>query len=114
MFERNEYIGGRSFPIKPWLDDPMRWTREDHDRTGLLQDSNESEHDEDEPVECGASIFVEANKNMVKAARAFNLSLRAHAGEQGAMSVWDGETFVFTEGKGWGWGYWDLAKMFWR
>ena len=41
----------------------------------------------------------------------FNLSLVAYSGEQGGMTIWDGQEFVYTESKGWGWGYWDIAKM---
>ncbi len=28
------------------------------------------------------------------------------------MAIYDGERFVFTEGRGWGW--WDLGKLFWK
>ena len=42
----------------------------------------------------------------------FNLTLVEHAGEEGGgMSIWDGAQFAYTESKGWGWGYWDLARM---
>ncbi|KAK4052040.1 hypothetical protein OIV83_002334 [Microbotryomycetes sp. JL201] len=101
VFDRNSFVGGRSFPIKPWLPDPTNFDPLD-------------DGDDDEPVECGASIFVQANKNMQKAAKDFNLTLKEHGGEDGGMAVWDGETFVFQESSGRGWGYWDLAKMFWR
>jgi len=60
------------------------------------------------------AVQVEANKNLHKAARVFNLTLLDHTGEEGTMSIWDGEKFVYSESSGWGWGYWDLAKMFWR
>ncbi|KAM0788030.1 hypothetical protein ACM66B_006229 [Microbotryomycetes sp. NB124-2] len=104
VFDKNEFIGGRSFPIKPWLQDPYNFGYNDkHDQD-----------DDDEPVECGASIFVKANKNMHKAAKEFNLTLKPHGGEDGGMAVWDGQHFVFQESGGRGWGYWDLAKMFWR
>ncbi|ORY55012.1 Prenylcysteine lyase-domain-containing protein [Leucosporidium creatinivorum] len=98
VFEKGEYIGGRSTVVWPWEEQPE------------IQPAEEGE----EPVECGASIVVEANKNLHKAARVFNLTLLDYAGEEGTMSIWDGTQFVYSESKGWGWGYWDLAKMFWR
>lgn len=88
----------------PWLDDPET-------APGELGDNDD---DFEGPVECGASIFVDANKNLHKAARVFNLTLVEQGGEEGGMAIYDGEHFVFEEGKGWGWGYWDIAKMFWR
>jgi prenylcysteine oxidase/farnesylcysteine lyase len=41
----------------------------------------------------------------------FNLTLKGHSGEDGGMAIWDGTEFVYKESN---WGYWDLAKMFWR
>ncbi|KAK4703033.1 prenylcysteine oxidase / farnesylcysteine lyase, partial [Phenoliferia sp. Uapishka_3] len=102
IFESSNYVGGRSTVIWPWNDDPYE--------TPTAEDDNG-----EEPVELGASIFVEANKNLRKAATIFNLTLVDHdGGESGGMSIWDGAKFAYTESKGWGWGYWDLAKMFWR
>ncbi|KAK4051274.1 hypothetical protein OIO90_004755 [Microbotryomycetes sp. JL221] len=100
LFEKQTYVGGRSFPIKPWLDDPIHY--------------NHNDDDDDEPVECGASIFVEANKNINKAVRLFNLTLKQHSNEQGVMAIWNGQQFVFQESNSRGWGYWDIAKMLWR
>lgn len=115
IYESSDYVGGRSTVVWPWNDDPYA-TPDDEDNT-------------EAPVELGASIFVDvrpllrfgcqahpafqANKNLVKAVRFFNLSTVAHAGEEGGgMSIWDGTTFVYKESNGWGW--WDLGKMFWR
>jgi prenylcysteine oxidase/farnesylcysteine lyase len=61
-----------------------------------------------------SSLASQANKNLQKAARIFNLTLVEHGGEEGTMAIWDGSRFVYAESKGWGWGYFDLAKMFWR
>ncbi|SCV72807.1 BQ2448_4344 [Microbotryum intermedium] len=104
IYERSGFIGGRSFPVRPWLDDPYR----------ISDDIGDDENEEvvDPPVECGASIFVQANKNLRKAARVFNLTLKDHGGEPGGMAIWDGSNFVFTESKGWGW--WDNAKILFR
>ncbi|SCZ91966.1 BZ3500_MvSof-1268-A1-R1_Chr5-3g08251 [Microbotryum saponariae] len=101
IYERSGFIGGRSFPVRPWLDDPYQ----------IPNDFGRDENEEliDPPVECGASIFAEANENLHKAARVFNLTLKDHGGEPGGMAIWDGSKFVFTESKGWGW--WDNAKM---
>lgn len=44
-----------------------------------------------EPVELGASIFVDANKNLLRAANEFNLSLYGFDDEDGDMAIWDGE-----------------------
>jgi len=47
-----------------------------------------------EPVELGASIFVEVNKNLWRAASEFNLSL--YSPEGGDQAIWDGEQIVYT------------------
>jgi prenylcysteine oxidase / farnesylcysteine lyase len=46
VFERGEYIGGRSTVVWPWEEDPE-----------AIPAAAEQEEGE-EPVECGASIFV--------------------------------------------------------
>lgn len=97
LYESSHYIGGRSTVVWPGEDDPEQ----------------QPESDEEEPVECGASIFVSANKNLQRAAKVFNLTLLEPLGEDGKMSVWNGESFVFTETGG-KLGYWDLARMWWR
>ncbi|KAI5479707.1 prenylcysteine oxidase [Pseudohyphozyma bogoriensis] len=103
VFDKASYIGGRSTVVWPWADDP-------YSPPDLANTDNE---DEDEPVELGASIFVGANRNLMKAARVFGLDLSPHGGEDGTMSIWDGEKFVYVESGG-RWGYWDIAKMLWR
>ncbi|KAL8280860.1 hypothetical protein RQP46_006864 [Phenoliferia psychrophenolica] len=101
IFESSDYVGGRSTVVWPWHDDPTATP-------------TPADDEDDQPVELGASIFIQGNKNLAKAARVFNLSLVSNPGEEGGMTIWDGEQFVYTESKGWGWGYWDIAKMFWR
>lgn len=49
-----------------------------------------------EPVELGASIFVDVNKNLMRAAREFNLSLYGFEDEDGDLGIWDGEQFLYT------------------
>jgi hypothetical protein len=42
-------------------------------------------------VELGASVFVDSNKNLMRAADEFNLSLYGFDDEDGDMAIWDGE-----------------------
>lgn len=97
LYEKESTIGGRCTSICPWRDSPYDCSDEN-----------------DLPVELGASIFVSANRNLQKAARIFNLTLTPHIGENGDMSVWDGENFVYTESASRDWGWWDIVRMLWR
>jgi prenylcysteine oxidase/farnesylcysteine lyase len=88
LFERSSYIGGRSTTVQ--LPVP-----------------------ENSYAELGASIFVDANKNLMKAARVFNLTLQDGHGEderldKNPMAVYDGERFVFEASSS---KYWDLARL---
>jgi len=47
------------------------------------------------PVELGASIFVNANKNLVRAAKEFKLNFTEYDGEDGEFAIWDGADFRF-------------------
>ena len=47
-----------------------------------------------EPVELGASIFVEVNKNLWRATNEFNLSLKNPG--FGDQAIWDGEHILMT------------------
>ena len=49
-----------------------------------------------EPVELGASIFVEVNKNLQRAVKEFNLRTYGFEDEDGDMGIWDGERFLYT------------------
>jgi prenylcysteine oxidase / farnesylcysteine lyase len=49
-----------------------------------------------EPIELGASIFVEVNKNLWRAANEFDLSLTDP--EFGDQAIWDGEQIQFSVG----------------
>ncbi|KAG8960131.1 hypothetical protein FRC03_007029 [Tulasnella sp. 419] len=68
VFERNSYIGGRSTIVHPYNDPSI------------------------EPRELGASIFVQGNKNLVRAASEFGLTL--YSGEGAGMGLWDGSNFI--------------------
>lgn len=94
IFERNTYLGGRSTTVAI-KDDPALGT-----------------------IELGASIFVEANKNLMKATEKFGLELtrltsladKVESATRPGLGVWDGEEFVFEETGS----YWDSMKAIWR
>lgn len=46
------------------------------------------------PFELGASIFVDVNKNMMRASKEFNLSLNDFGDEFSDTAIWDGSKFV--------------------
>lgn len=93
VFERSPYIGGRSTTVNVY---------------GAP----------DEPVELGASIFVQVNQILVNASRRFELetqdaSDRVPPGYKGpTLGIWNGAEFVFTQSANGGW--WDTAKLFMR
>jgi prenylcysteine oxidase/farnesylcysteine lyase len=95
LFERSNYIGGRSTTIH-------------------LKDA--STENEDVYAELGASIFVNANRNLRKAARVFGLTTQDGHGESDHLTnkpfaIYDGERFVFQQSS---FKYWDLARLlFW-
>ncbi|EIW73268.1 hypothetical protein M231_03632 [Tremella mesenterica] len=72
VFEKEDYVGGRSTTVFPHSDPRYR------------------------PIELGASIFVEANRHLVKAAKKFNLTtIDPDFGEAG-VGIWDGTQFLYT------------------
>ncbi|KAI7238694.1 hypothetical protein KC330_g2343, partial [Hortaea werneckii] len=94
LFDRNPYIGGRSTTVNVY-DDPA------------------------EPVELGASIFVEANQILLNATREFNLSTTDDDDDDdhdptpgAALAIWDGNTLLYqqTTTKTW----WENAKLIWK
>jgi prenylcysteine oxidase / farnesylcysteine lyase len=90
VFERSSYVGGRSTTVNAF-DDPL------------------------EPVELGASIFVEVNKILKDAANEFGLNTQSHqsAGDEPEiLGIWNGKKFVYTQKGDASW--WDLAKLFWK
>jgi prenylcysteine oxidase / farnesylcysteine lyase len=92
LYERSSYVGGRSTTVNAY-DDPA------------------------EPVELGASIFVQVNQILVNAAKGFNLSftddLHANArADAPLLGVWDGTQFVITQYAESTW--WNTAKLLWR
>ncbi|KAM0528114.1 hypothetical protein ACHAO3_002070 [Verticillium nonalfalfae] len=89
VFERTDRIGGRTLTVNAY-DSPS------------------------EPIELGASIFVDANYILINATREFNLALKdPESGSGETLGIWDGEKFVFIQDdRSWGW--WNLAKLFWK
>ncbi|KAG9817421.1 putative prenylcysteine lyase, partial [Aureobasidium melanogenum] len=90
VYERDGHIGGRSTTVGVY-------------------------GDEQNPVELGASIFVEVNHNLVDAAKEFNLStsgIRELSTEGPVLGIWNGRDFVYMQSSGGSW--WDTAKLFWR
>ena len=49
-----------------------------------------------EPVELGASIFVQSNKNMWRATEEFGLERIDFGNDNNVMGIWDGKEFVLT------------------
>ncbi|KAL8708802.1 MAG: hypothetical protein Q9220_006363 [cf. Caloplaca sp. 1 TL-2023] len=93
VYERNDYVGGRSTTVNV------------HD-------------DPNEPVELGASIFVQVNHNLVNAAQELGLPVRgmratSRLDSPEILGVWDGKEFVFTQSDRSN-QYWNLAKLFWK
>ncbi|KAI9027288.1 Prenylcysteine lyase-domain-containing protein, partial [Phycomyces nitens] len=62
-------------------------------------------------IEVGASIFVEANHNLMNATKNFGLNRTTLTGHKQKLGVWDGQSFLFQET---GSTYWDGAKFLWR
>ncbi|KAI9677747.1 MAG: hypothetical protein M1829_002519 [Trizodia sp. TS-e1964] len=91
VLERSSYVGGRSTTVNV------------HD-------------DLSEPVELGASIFVEANKNLVSAAKAFGLDMVSASDsgrERQTIGIWNGEVFVVTlEESSSDW--WMVVQLLWK
>ncbi|KAF8525199.1 Prenylcysteine lyase-domain-containing protein [Hysterangium stoloniferum] len=88
VFEKESYIGGRSTVVYPY-------------------DSQEYD-----PIELGASIFVTANKNLMRATEEFNLSFNTLSDEDGELGIWDGATFRFRKNGQFSW--WDVIRLLWR
>jgi prenylcysteine oxidase/farnesylcysteine lyase len=91
VYERASYIGGRSTTVYPH-DDPTY-----------------------APIELGASIFVDANKNLMRASKEFNLTLYDFVDEFSDMGIWDGSKFVFVlDNTSYTKSWWTTLKILWR
>jgi len=90
VFEERDYVGGRSTTVYPY-DDPRL-----------------------EPVELGASIFVEANKNMWRATDEFGFTRADFEEGDDTVGLWDGKEFVLTTASGTWSSWWTTIKVLWR
>ena len=89
IFERSSYVGGRSTTVNAY-------------------------NDSTEPVELGASIFVDVNAILKNATENFGLKIKKpNSGDNDLLGVWDGKKFVLITKDG-DFSYWDLAKIFWK
>ena len=50
------------------------------------------------PFELGASIFVDANKNILRAAQQFGLELESYDESLEQIGIWDGSRILVTVG----------------
>jgi prenylcysteine oxidase/farnesylcysteine lyase len=69
-----------------------------------------------EPVELGASIFVDVNTILKNSSITFGLRPKhqtPEADDSEVLGIWNGQTFVYTQ-KDSGWKYWDIAKLLWK
>ncbi|EGO02796.1 hypothetical protein SERLA73DRAFT_165743 [Serpula lacrymans var. lacrymans S7.3] len=91
VYERSDYVGGRSTTVYPYGD------------TNLP------------PVELGASIFVEANKNLMRASKEFNLTLAKFEDDDSDTGIWDGQNFIVVmKSGGFFKSWWSTLKVLWR
>ncbi|KAI0964954.1 prenylcysteine oxidase [Xylaria arbuscula] len=89
VFEKTGRIGGRTLTVNVY-DDPV------------------------EPIELGASIFVDVNYILSNATRDFGLTVKdPGAAEGGLLGIWDGESFVYTQDSN-SWDWVNLARLFWK
>lgn len=89
IFEKTGHIGGRSLTV---------------DAYGNIS----------EPVELGASIFIEANKILWDASQSFGLDLKDPSSDADRLTViWDGDKFVYESASNSSW-WWDVAKLLFK
>lgn len=72
VIDREGHVGGRTTTVYPHGDERLQ------------------------PVELGASIFVDANRHMVKAARRFSLPLVDPDFGDAGVGIWDGQQMLFS------------------
>ncbi|KAG2129757.1 FAD/NAD(P)-binding domain-containing protein [Suillus clintonianus] len=91
VYERSDYVGGRSTVVYPYNDTTLA------------------------PLELGASIFVDANKNLMRASKEFNLTLTTFEDDNSDTGIWDGQNFVLViESGSYVKSWWATLKVLWR
>ncbi|KAI1744902.1 prenylcysteine oxidase [Xylaria scruposa] len=89
VFEKTGRIGGRTLTVNVY-DDPI------------------------EPIELGASIFVDVNYILSNATRDFGLTTKdPGVDEGGLLGVWDGDSFIYTQNSN-SWDWVNLVRLFWK
>ncbi|KAK2743244.1 hypothetical protein FQN57_004933 [Myotisia sp. PD_48] len=93
VFEQSSNVGGRSTTVDVFNDPSL-------------------------PIELGASIFVDVNRNLMKAAKKFGLKIvRAGEGQPResthSLGVWDGKEFVFKQREN-SFRWWNISKLLLR
>ncbi|KAH8918249.1 hypothetical protein BT69DRAFT_1354049 [Atractiella rhizophila] len=101
VYERRPYVGGRSTVIIPFINNDE-----------LPQGFESTIADDVELVELGASIFVEANRNLWKISDVLGLErIEGLGGENGGKTaIWNGREVLLMMGGSWI----DKAKALWR
>lgn len=74
--------------------------------------------DPSQPVELGASIFVQVNRNLVNAVTEFGLSIKSASepksdGPRDILGIWDGQNLVMTINDD-NYSWWNAAKLIWK
>lgn len=88
VYERTGRVGGRVYGVHPLNDSSIM------------------------PVEIGASIYADINKNMARAVKALRFkSISREILPGSRLGLWDGKEFIFNDFKGSKWDYW---KLYWR
>ncbi|KAI0409269.1 prenylcysteine oxidase [Xylaria palmicola] len=89
VFEKTGRIGGRTLTVNVY-DDPV------------------------EPIEVGASIFVDVNHILCNATRDFGLAVTdSDARDDRLLGIWDGDSFVYTQDSN-SWDWVNFARLFWK
>lgn len=91
VYERNDYIGGSEYTFHRFIHVFFHHTR--YLGSTVVYPYNDSSLPE---LELGASIFVEANKNLWRASDEFNLTRRDFHSENYETGVWDGEELLLS------------------
>ncbi|KAG9314697.1 hypothetical protein JVU11DRAFT_5504 [Chiua virens] len=110
VYERASYIGGREchFQLHASSTDAF---------VSSLGSTTVYPYDDPtyQPLELGASIFVDVNKNLMRASKEFNLSLDDFSDEFSNTGIWDGSKFVLVmDTSSYSKSWWTTLKMLWK
>jgi len=88
IYDKNEFVGGDNDVVHPYDDARYR------------------------PIELGAFKHYEADQNLARAAKEFNLTRIARKRRDDGVGIWDGTEVLFTLGGG-SFPIWDRLKSYW-